>query len=838
MPPPNSTFVPQSTAGSPSAEGVATAPCSQQQEAFWALDRLQSNPSALNIAVRWRLEGVVIPALVERAFQHIIARHEVLRTGFDDSGGVPVQRIMPSVVFRLAVVDLSLRSEPGRTEKCDEIAVNEAHSGFNLDQPPLIRVVLVTLDERTSILLVTAHHTVCDGWSIGILSREFGLTYDALQRESPSPLPPLQIQYADFALWQRECLAQGDWTAARTYWERQLAGVKRFTLPPDRTAAPPTNSSAPIISILLARELTDPAQELAKSQRCSFFALTLATLFTLLHELSDQTDITVGTQIAGRDQIELEDVVGVFINTLPLRADLSGNPSFLDFLGQVQETVSEALIHQHIPADDLARLLKPNAEFAAGPPLAVNFIFQRSFITNQRYGSFSLVDMPSVTPGALYELNFFMVERPEGWRVSCEYNGDLYTAATIERILGCFRTLLEGAATDPDRRLADIPLLATEDGRSAGAVQPDPDRFPAERPQSDPTPNPVALQDVEQEIGAIWGDLLNIEHIDPDASFFDLGGHSLLAARMLARIEDRFGKRLSLAMLVDAQTVRSFARHLAPATASSFTPDVRPIQRGGSGTPILAINYNILFNALSGRLAPEHPFITFQLPGFDHREHLPAPPFDEIVKSFADAFNRERPTGPLVILGFCGSAPIAFEAARRLRNQGREVSLLVLIGSWAPGYTAGMPKHRAVLAELAYRIGRHRIFLTKLVTGRLPLRDYLYGLGVIQNFRLRVSRWLYQHKFTSKMPLEALDKAYPPYLRRITADYRPLPYDGPMLILRATEEPTSRFLDPSGGWRDFALGKVEVRTVVGDHLSIFQGEGVAAMADYIRAHIQ
>lgn len=835
MPSYNPTNLQPSGPDSSSTEGIVSAVCSQQQEAFWALDRLEANPSALNIAVRWRLEGVVIPALVERAFQQIVARHEILRTSFDDRSGAPLQRIAPTVVFRLAVVDLSLRSEPDQMEMWNAISENEAHTTFNLAEPPLLRVTLVTLDERTSMLLVTAHHTVCDGWSIGVLSREFGLTYNALQQDTAPPLQPLQLQYADFAMWQRECMVQGDWTAARDYWSRKLAGVKRFAVPPDRAIAGPTHATAPIISILLSRELTDPAQALAKSQRCSFFALALATLLTLLQKVTGERDITLGTQVAGRDEVELEELIGVFINTLPLRADLSGNPLFTRLLEQVQGVVSEALIHQHIPATDLARLLKPSAASGAGP-IAVNFIFQRSFIANERYGGFSLIDMPSVTPGALYDLNFFMVERPEGWRASCEYNGDLYKPETIENFLRSFQALLASVTADPNRSLAELPLPVPGNQSQGKALQQPPGDSPG--PLQPSGSKSKDSQDVEQAVGKIWSDLFGIEHIGPDMNFFDLGGHSLLAARMLARIESQFGTRLSFATLVDTPTLRDFAARLAPPASSGFMPDVRPIHRGGAGTPILAVNYGIMFNALGGALAPDHPFITAQLPGFDDREHLPVPPFDEIVQSFVDTFNRERPDGPIAILGFCGSAPIAFEAARRLRSQNRDVSLLILIGSWAPGYVASLSWHRALLAELSYKISKHRIFFVKLMTGRLPLRDYLYGLGVIQNLRMKISRWLYQHKFSTEMPLEALDKAYPPYLKRITGNYRPLPYDGRILVLRATEEPTSRFLDPTGGWSQVANGPLEVRRVIGDHLSIFQGEGVAAMADFIRNRIK
>jgi len=833
-----SPVAPITTPGPESGAGggapIATAPCSQQQEAFWALDRLRSNPSALNIAVRWRLEGIVTPDLVERAFQQIIARHEVLRTALGESGGIPVQRIFPSAPFRLAVVDLSLRSEPSRTEKCDEIAANEARRPFNLAEPPLLRVTLVKLDERTSILLVTAHHTVCDGWSVGILSREFGLIYDALHREAPPQLHPLPIQYADFAQWQRECLECGEWKAAGEYWSKKLKGTKRFMVAPDRIESAVPHAHAAIASLLLPRSLTDRLQAVAKTQRCSFFSLAVAALTSLLHRLSGQTDITIGSQIAGRDQIELEGLIGVFINTLPLRCDLSNDPSFLDLLDQAQDTTTQALIHQYIPAEDLARLLKPGTEFGSGSPLPVNFIFQRSFIKNERHSGFSLIDIPSITPGALYDLNFFMVERPEGWRLSCEYNGDRYMPETVEGILRRLQTLFAGIATDPARRLSALPISTNGGAETPRSYQPNASSSPRESQKSS-TALVVDASQAESALASIWQDLLHLKHIDPNANFFELGGHSLLAARMLARVEERFGKRLGLASLVDAPTLKTFAAHLAPQPAPAFALDIRQIQRIGAGTPILAINYGLLFGPLAARLGPEHRFTAVQLPGFDGREHLPFPPFDEIVEAFIEAFARECPEGPIAILGFCGSSPIAYEVAQRMRKRGREISLLVLIGAWAPGYVAGLTRRQAILAEIAYRIGKHRIFLTKVITGRLSLRDYFYGLGIVQYLRLRIDRWLYQHRFSSEMPLEALDKAYPPYLRRISHGYRPQSYAGPMLIVRASEEPSSRFLDPSGGWQRLAEGPIEIRRVEGDHLSIFEGAGVAAMADHIRA---
>ncbi|HEV2268391.1 MAG TPA: amino acid adenylation domain-containing protein [Steroidobacteraceae bacterium] len=446
----------------PKPQGV---PCSHAQRRFWVLDRLDPGDPALNVAVRWRLEGSVPVAMAERAFRLVITRHEVLRSYFEHSAGEPVQFVAPTVAFKIPVIDLSHLPLAEALAEGDRIARTEALASFDLGTPPLIRVTLLRLNDELSYLLVTAHHTVCDGWSIGILAREFGEICAATHAGRFPVLPELPVSYRDFAEWQNEQLTGPGWQHESEYWATALKGLSYFELRPDRPRSATQGGSCEIISTLLDRGFTGALEQLARRNGCTLFMTVLAGLFVLLHRHSGETDIAIGTQVAGRDEIELEDLVGVFINTLILRADLRNNPSFSDMLARVSDVVTEAFEHQHIPLEKLIEILRPAREPDRNPFFSINFIYQRSFIQNATYGGFKLIDVPSVSAGTVYDLNFFMVERPEGWRLSCEYKTGLFDATTVERFLEHLRILLESAVSDAARPIALLPMLGQAERR-------------------------------------------------------------------------------------------------------------------------------------------------------------------------------------------------------------------------------------------------------------------------------------------------------------------------------------------------------------------------------------
>jgi amino acid adenylation domain-containing protein len=476
-------------------------PCSLAQERFWVLDQLDPGNTALNVAVRWRLEGVVDSATMERAVRQVIDRHEVLRTGFVEADGAPRQHVRPSVAFRLAVSDLTRLPEAERTHELLRLGTAEAHASFDLALAPLLRVRLVQLTPVQSILLVTAHHIVCDGWSVGILARDIGRCYQALRAGVPADLPDLPLQYGDYALWQRAWLDSDALDDARVFWRDLLHGAKYFELPTDRPRPPLQTANGAILSLLQPREVTDRVDQFGRRHGATLFMTALTCLVTMLQRYTGESDISVGTQVAGRDQVELEDMVGLFINTIVLRLDAAGDPTAAGLLERVRDTVRAALGHEAMPIEQLITLLKPERDLSRNALFSVNFIFQRSFITNASYGEYALVDIPSQSAGALYDLNFFMVERPEGWRTSCEYNTDLFDAGSVEAMLSCWGSVLANLPAEADRPLSRVSLLAPEVRRSLLKVDvsPRPDDqpsgiFPQDfAAQAARTPNEVAV---------------------------------------------------------------------------------------------------------------------------------------------------------------------------------------------------------------------------------------------------------------------------------------------------------------------------------------------------------
>lgn len=440
-------------------------PASLAQHRFWALDKLEPRNPALNVAVRWRIEGELPAHLIEKAFAQIVERHETLRTSFIDIDGEPFQIVQPEISLRVPSIDLTTWPEAEAFAECDRIARIEATTPFNLAFAHLIRVTHVRVRPDIAILLVTAHHAVCDGWSIGLLTREMGAVCAALRAGRRPDLPQLPITYGDYAVWQREVVAGGGLATDMVYWSRALDGLEFFALPTDFPRKSVQGPAGAIQSRLLDRELTDKLHAVARVNGCTLFMLTYAALATLLHRYTGATDIAIGTQVAGRDQIETENLVGLFVNTLVLRLNMTGNPSFTALLGLARGVIAEALEHETMPLEKVIEGLTRKRYPGHNAVFSVNFIYQRSFIENTDYGTFRLIDLPSWSAGAMHDLNFFMVERPEGWRLSCEYNTSLYLQASIERLLRHFVNILSAVSADPTAPIAAVPILDANERR-------------------------------------------------------------------------------------------------------------------------------------------------------------------------------------------------------------------------------------------------------------------------------------------------------------------------------------------------------------------------------------
>ncbi len=442
----------------PQPEEVFILPASLGQERFWALDRMNPGNPAWSVPVRFRLQGPLDPALLEQSFNQIIQRHEALRTTFMVEDGRPAQVIKSSLQIEVPVVDLRRFPKPERDAEVDRLSFNEARWRFDLAVGPLFRVTLLRVEDNEHVMLVTPHHSVIDYLSIGLISNELGALYEAYSRNVDPVLPELAIQYGDYAVWQHEQSESATVQKELAYWKEQLKDLPLLDVPTDKPRQASPTFEATITSLLLPVALTDAVREIGNRESATFFNTMLAALGVLMYQYTGQTDFGAATQVAGRNSVELESVIGPFINTVVLRLDLSGNPTFPQLLQRVQEIGLQSIANQNVRYEQVLKELRPNDYPSHHTLFRLNFICQRDPVKPQEFAGIKLTVIPSKSQGALYDLHVFLVHRNEGWRLACEYNTDLFEAGTITRLLADFKGLLENIVQDPNRPLSAFPV--------------------------------------------------------------------------------------------------------------------------------------------------------------------------------------------------------------------------------------------------------------------------------------------------------------------------------------------------------------------------------------------
>ena len=334
-------------------------PTTLAQWRFCLLDRQDPGSPAYNLAIRFRLRGPLNHAAMAQAFNEILRRHESLRTVFAFDDGIPVQVVAPAVTIDVPVVDLAALSEEERLERAEKLASEEAGRRFNIAKGPLFRAVLLRLADSDHMLLITLHQTVSDCWSTGILTHELGPLYAAACQNTASGLPELPIQYGDYAVWQEQILEHDrSFDDQLAYWRGKLAELPALEIPPDKPRRAKKTSSGDIRSVVLPRMMTEHLKHLAHREGCTFFMLSLAALKVLIQRHALRNDIYVGTMTAGRSRVEMEPLIGRFINPLIIRSNLSDVPTFRTHLGRVRDTVLESLENRDVPYEQVAQMLR------------------------------------------------------------------------------------------------------------------------------------------------------------------------------------------------------------------------------------------------------------------------------------------------------------------------------------------------------------------------------------------------------------------------------------------------------------------------------------------------
>jgi natural product biosynthesis luciferase-like monooxygenase protein/amino acid adenylation domain-containing protein/FkbM family methyltransferase len=456
-------------------------PLSFAQQRLWFIHRLEPDSAAYNLPCALRVRGPLDPGALERALTDVARRHEALRTRFPERGGVPVQLVEPARPVRLPRVELAGLPGPAREAELSRLAEAEARRPFDLAAGPLLRGIVVRLGEDDAAVLITVHHVVADGWSVGILVREVSALYAAHANGGDARLPDLPVQYADFAAWQRARLAGEVLERQLAWWRGELRGAPPLLeLPADRPRPAAMDGAGRRVDFRVDAAVAAGVRALARREGATPFMALLAAWQLLLARSSGREDVVVGTPVAGRDRLETEGLIGFFVNTLPLRADLSGEPTFGELLRRVRARTLEAYAHQELPFDRLVEELAGERSRAHAPIFQAVFALRPAEAGEPRLGEAEVTSMPVAGVSAKFDLSLALAEDADGTLAGgLEYATALRDPATAARMAAHYATLLAGIVADPGARARALPLMDAAERRRVLAEGHGPERAEA-----------------------------------------------------------------------------------------------------------------------------------------------------------------------------------------------------------------------------------------------------------------------------------------------------------------------------------------------------------------------
>jgi amino acid adenylation domain-containing protein len=435
-------------------------PLSFAQERLWFLHQLDPMSALYNITLALLLEGPLDEELLGRAVREVVRRHEVLRTTFVSDGGIPRLVVGVGADAALEVVDLShVKGVPDDQAQIEKRLTEEARQPFDLAKGPLLRLNLFRLAPDEHVIHLVMHHIISDAWSIVVFAREAIELYQAFVSGRPSALPEMTVQYADYAHWQRETLTPAVQAAELEYWRTQLAGAEPLDLPTDRPRPPVVSFAGEREMLALPRDRTAELRAFCRRESVTPFVTLLAAFSLVLGRYSGQDDIVIGTPVSNRERAEVEGLIGIFVNTVVIRAVLGGEPTFRELVHRLRRTVLDAYTHQRLPFEKLVEELVPERQLDRTPLFQVLFVAPHGPVHGIRFagGTASVIDVHSGT--AKFDLVLSAVDRGEELAFYLEYKSDVFEAATAQRILGHLDSVLEVVLADPDIAISDVALL-------------------------------------------------------------------------------------------------------------------------------------------------------------------------------------------------------------------------------------------------------------------------------------------------------------------------------------------------------------------------------------------
>ncbi|WP_409060168.1 non-ribosomal peptide synthetase [Streptomyces sp. SYP-A7185] len=436
-------------------------PLAAAQQRLWFLDRWNPGSAAYNAPLALRLTGPVDEAVLARALSAVVARHEILRTRYESVDGLPHQIVEEPSPVPLDVTDLRELAADEREKKVTELIADGAARPFDLARGPVLRASLFRLADEEHVLLLAIHHIATDGWSTAIVTREVMACYAAEAAGQPASLPPLPVQFADYAVWQRRKLADSSFGDRLAYWTERLDALPVLDFPTDRPRPKEPTGAGSVRESRLPASLQRAMVELARTERVTVLTVALAAFQTLLARYTGQDDIVIGSVVNGRTQPEIEPLVGFFANTLVLRTDTSGDPTFRELLARTNETVVGGLMHQDVPFGKVVDALKTEREAGRNPLFQISFTLQNASADGEEFGGLRIEQVPLIVGTSRFDLAFQLTEVPgEGYHVWIEYSTELFDADRVDRLIAHYGRLLEAVVADPSARIGRVELLS------------------------------------------------------------------------------------------------------------------------------------------------------------------------------------------------------------------------------------------------------------------------------------------------------------------------------------------------------------------------------------------
>ena len=815
------------SAGDVAQDEVYTLPASVVQERFWLLAKLDPASPKFHMRATVRLTGSLSQDALERSFQALVDRHEILRTTFVEEDSELIQVIASRQTFSLSIVTLADIPDGDREEKLQDLLREEARHPFDLLHGPLFRACLFCLQPDDFVLIITTHHIIADGWSQRVVQDELWSTYEALVGNRPSSLAPLPIQYADFAAWQKDWLRSQEAIEHLQYWLKQLEGPLRILdFPTDHPPALRMSSNGGIESLSVPADLMLALKNLSKSEGVTMFMLTLACFAILIFRCSSQANMVVGSPVANR-RPETEPLIGPFAGPIPFRFDLSDNPTLHDVLKRVSQLSLEALDHSDLPFEALLKQLRVQSVNGRTVFFQFYFLYQAAFLQPHGLPQLTVTPMPTFSIGTPFELQLAMIERPDEVRVNLEYNADLFDPGSIQVLLRYYETLLRAMVSHPNRRLADLAAPALgESFRGSPSVTAEANRHYVAPGNED-----------EIRLTEIWKNILNVPRVGVHDNFFELGGHSLLAAQLVSQVKTQFGITIDLSLLMVAPTIEQLAGKLRQSLQKDQSHIV-VIRGAGVKPPLFCIHggggHLLDYRDLIASLPDDQP--VYGLRASDVNEAYPET-VEELAEQYLLEIQRVQECGPYQICGLSFGGLVAFEIARKLADSGQRIGFIALFdtGNWA--YYRNLSAAKLAQFRRTYMIDRLKKYGRNLMLGRFD--DIVADAHQFVRSRLNAVLWK-----VSRQACRLVNRPVPKFVRSnivvfsaVGQNYVPEVYPGRLLLFRAEGRTAEYGDDLTLGWTDIARDGVEVHQVPGSHLSIMRKPHVDRLVEKLTQYL-